>query len=177
MRCFCAVCAAAAIFLSTRPYLFAETASSDEAQDKATARHQELARKRFYYAEALQKALFFFDAQRSGDLPTGFRVTWRGDSALNDGRDVGIDLTGGYYDAGDHMKFALPLASALTLMAWGGIEYRGGYERPAQWSHLLDVIRWGADWIMKAHASERVFYAQVGDRKSVDEGTCGVRDA
>ena len=27
------------------------------------------------------------------------------------------------------MKFALPLASALTLMAWGAIEYRGGYER------------------------------------------------
>ena len=125
-----------------------------------------MSRQGFDYAEVLQKALFFFDAQRSGDLPNDFRVPWRGDSALDDGKDAGIDLTGGYYDAGDHMKFALPLASALTLMAWGGIEYRGGYERAAQWSHLLDTIRWGTDWIMKAHASEDVFYAQVGDPRS-----------
>ena len=93
-------------------------------------------------------------------------MTWRGDSALDDGKDVGIDLTGGYYDAGGHMKFALPLASALTLMAWGGIEYREGYKRAAQWSHLLDTIRWGTDWIMKAHVSKGVLYAQVGDPQS-----------
>jgi endoglucanase len=42
-------------------------------------------------------------------------------------------------------------------MAWGGIEYRGGYECAARWSHLLDIVRWGTDWIMKAHASQRVF--------------------
>jgi hypothetical protein len=54
------------MFLSTRPYLFAEAASADDAQDKATATHQELARKRFDFAEALQKALFFFDAQLQG---------------------------------------------------------------------------------------------------------------
>src|SRR5690606_15381111 len=49
------------------------------------------------YAEALQKSLFFYDAQRSGDLPDDFRVSWRGDSALDDGADVGLDLTGGWY--------------------------------------------------------------------------------
>ena len=50
----------------------------------------------FDYAEVLQKALFFFDAQRSGHLPNDFRVPWRGDSALDDGKDAGVDLTGGY---------------------------------------------------------------------------------
>jgi endoglucanase len=73
-----------------------------------------LVQRQFNYAEALQKSLFFYDAQRSGDLPDRFRVSWRADSALDDGRGVGIDLNGGYYDAGDHMKFALPMASAMT---------------------------------------------------------------
>jgi endoglucanase len=31
----------------------------------------------------------------------GNRVEWRNDSALEDGSDWGIDLTGGFYDAGD----------------------------------------------------------------------------
>ena len=165
MRCFRGLCAAV-MFVGADPCLLAEAGSAGAAGDEAAATHQKLSRQRFDYVEALRKALFFFDAQRSGDLPTGFRVTWRGDSALDDGKDAGIDLTGGYYDAGDHMKFALPLASALTLIAWSGIEYRGGYERAAQWSQLLDTIRWGTDWIMKAHASEGVFYAQVGDPRS-----------
>ncbi len=118
--------------------------------------------KTFNYAEALQKALYFYDAQRSGPLPPDFRVTWRGDSGLQDGADVGVDLTGGYYDAGDGVKFGLPMASAMTLLAWGGIEFRPGYEQAGQWPHLLEAVRWGADWLMKAHAAPEVFYGQVG---------------
>ena len=38
------------------------------------------------YADALGKAILFFEGQRSGKLPSGQRVTWRGDSALTDGR-------------------------------------------------------------------------------------------
>lgn len=118
--------------------------------------------KTFNYAEALQKSLFFYEAQRSGRLPADSRVAWRGDSALEDGADVGLDLTGGYYDAGDGVKFALPMAGAMTLLAWGGIEFRKGYEESAQWNYLLDAVRWGDDWLMKAHPEPNVFYGQVG---------------
>lgn len=44
--------------------------------------------------------LYFYEAQRSGKLPNNNRVSWRNDSALDDGKDSGIDLAGGYYDAG-----------------------------------------------------------------------------
>ncbi|MEM9002835.1 MAG: glycoside hydrolase family 9 protein, partial [Cyanobacteria bacterium P01_F01_bin.86] len=59
----------------------------------------------FNYGEALQKSFLFYEAQRSGPLPDDNRIEWRGDSALNEGADVGRDLSGGYYDAGDHVKF------------------------------------------------------------------------
>jgi len=42
------------------------------------------------YATALTKSLLFFEGQRSGALPNSQRVTWRGDSALKDGQDVGV---------------------------------------------------------------------------------------
>ena len=71
------------------------------------------------YGEALQKSLLFYEAQRSGALPDDNRIAWRGDSALSDGADVGVDLGGGYYDAGDHVKFGFPMAGSLTLLSWG----------------------------------------------------------
>jgi hypothetical protein len=46
------------------------------------------------FGEALKKVLFFYGAQRSGALPADNPVIWRGDSGLNDGGDVGHDLTG-----------------------------------------------------------------------------------
>ncbi len=130
----------------------------------------------FNYAEALQKSLYFYDAQRSGALPQNFRVAWRGDSALHDGADVGVDLTGGYYDAGDGVKFGLPMAGAMTLLAWGGIEFQPGYEKSEQWGALLDAVRWGADWLMKAHPEPAVFYGQVG-RGDLDHAFWGPPEA
>ena len=115
------------------------------------------------YAEALSLSLLFYEAQRSGRLPADNRVPWRGNSALRDGSDVGVDLTGGYYDAGDHVKFAFPQAAALTLLAWGGIEYPDGYNIAGQWNHLASTVRWGTDWLLKAHTGPREFFAQVGE--------------
>jgi hypothetical protein len=52
------------------------------------------------WSTLLGNLLYFYEAQRSGRLPGTNRVSWRNDSALNDGSDVGLDLSGGYYDAG-----------------------------------------------------------------------------
>ena len=117
---------------------------------------------RFNYGEALQKSLFFYEAQRSGDLPADYRVSWRGDSAMRDGADVGVDLTGGYYDAGDHVKFTLPMTSSMTLLAWGLVQYPDAYARSGQLDRVREAVRWGTDWLVKAHPSPNVFYGQVG---------------
>jgi len=52
------------------------------------------------WSTLLGNLLYFYEAQRSGHLPSTKRVSWRNDSAVNDGSDVGLDLSGGYYDAG-----------------------------------------------------------------------------
>ena len=46
----------------------------------------------------MEFSLKFYEAQRSGKLPSDNRIPYRGDSAMNDGQSEGHDLTGGYYD-------------------------------------------------------------------------------
>ncbi len=116
----------------------------------------------FNYAEALQKSLFFYEAQRSGDLPPNNRVNWRGDSGLQDGADVGLDLTGGWYDAGDHVKFGLPMAASATMLAWGLVDYRSAYVATGQLNTALDQLKWATDYFIKAHPSANVLYGQIG---------------
>ncbi|WP_053171293.1 glycoside hydrolase family 9 protein [Streptomyces sp. SBT349] len=151
-------------------------AQSDRAQSAQSARGEQDERSEgtgqgrqgsqapeFNYAEALQQSMFFYEAQRSGPLPEDNRVSWRGDSGLDDGADVGLDLTGGWYDAGDHVKFGLPMAASATMLAWGGLAARDGYERAGQLEHLKANLRWVNDYFIRAHPEPNVLYAQVGD--------------
>jgi hypothetical protein len=115
------------------------------------------------FGEALQKALFFYGAQRSGALPADNQVIWRGDSGLDDGGDVGHDLTGGWYDAGDHVKFGLPMASSAMTLAWGGYEYGDALQSAGLLDESLETIRWATDYMIKAHTGPSEFYYQVGD--------------
>jgi len=126
----------------------------------------------YNYAEALQKAIYFYEAQRSGELPADNRVSWRGDSGMNDGADVGVDLTGGWYDAGDHVKFGLPMAASATMLAWSVYEYREGYEEAGQLDEILDNIRWATDYFLKAHTAPNELWGQVGSG-SIDHAWWG----
>jgi endoglucanase len=117
----------------------------------------------YNYGEALQKAIMFYEFQRSGKLPENTRNNWRGDSALTDGADNGLDLTGGWFDAGDHVKFNLPLAYTVTMLAWSVHESRDAYEKSGQLPYILDNIKWATDYLIKCHPSPNVYYYQVGD--------------
>lgn len=77
------------------------------------------------YKLALHKAPMFFNAQRSGKLPKHNNVSWRSDSCLRDGNftDTLNDLVGGYYDAGNAIKFNFPASFAMTMLSWRVIEY------------------------------------------------------
>ncbi|XP_049784317.1 endoglucanase E-4-like [Schistocerca cancellata] len=116
------------------------------------------------YKDALQKSLLFYQAQRSGKLSgMDSSLYWRGDSALNDKGQNGEDLTGGYYDAGDHVKFGFPMAFAMTTLAWGILDWGDGYTSAGVMDEARNCIRWGMDYLIKAHISDNELYVQVGD--------------
>lgn len=46
------------------------------------------------WSTLLGEALYFYEAQRSGELPSNKRVSWRNSSALDDGREARVDLAG-----------------------------------------------------------------------------------
>lgn len=117
----------------------------------------------YNYGEALQKSLIFYELQRSGDIPDETRCNWRGDSALMDGSDVGLDLTGGWYDAGDNVKFNLPMAYSASMLGWSLYEDWSAYEESGQLEYALGNIRWANDYFMKCHPEDNVYYYQVGN--------------
>jgi endoglucanase len=116
----------------------------------------------YNYGEALQKAIYFYDVQRSGKLPADNRVPWRGNSDLTDGADVGLDLTGGWRDAGDNVKFGFPMAYTTTMMAWSTLDEQAAFSTDGQLAFQLANLRWVNDYFIKAHPSPNVLYGQIG---------------
>ncbi|KAF9438126.1 hypothetical protein BGZ76_009657 [Entomortierella beljakovae] len=117
------------------------------------------------YIRLLDASFMFYEAQRSGKLPPDQRVNWRNDSGLLDGKDAGQDLTGGYYDAGDYIKFIFPLTFTLTQVCYSALEFYDGYQLSNQTHYLDQMVRWGTDWLIKAHPNNNTLYVQV----AVDE--------
>ena len=121
------------------------------------------------YGRHLELSLLFYECQRSGPLPKTNRIYWRHDSMVDAGKDVGLDLTGGYYDAGDNIKFNFPQAATLTLLAWSGVDFADGYKKAGQYEVLLDTVKWGTDYFIKCHSKKNELYVQVGNG-STDHG-------
>eukprot|EP00897_Mesotaenium_endlicherianum_P006856 jgi/Mesen1/6199/ME000032S05488 len=130
-------------------------------------------RAQYNYADALDKAICFFEGQRSGVLPSTQRETWRGNSGLSDGKAEGVDLTGGYYDAGDNIKFGFPMAFTVTILSWSALEYPAQLSSASQTGYLQAAIRWGTDWFIKAHTSANTLWGQVGE--GVSDHSCWER--
>lgn len=68
---------------------------------------------------------------------------------------------GGYYDAGDHVKFGLPMAFTVTMLSWGAIDYRKEMTGLNQMGHALSAIKWGTDYFIKAHTQADLLWGQV----------------
>ncbi|XP_052239386.1 endoglucanase A-like isoform X2 [Dreissena polymorpha] len=118
---------------------------------------------RYNYAQALGLSILFFDAQRSGRLPANQPIPWRGDSAVNDG-DHGHDLSGGWYDAGDHVKFNLPMAYSSWVLNWGFLKFTDAYNSAGQKNQMCDMVKWPLQYFLKCWIpSENTLYVQVGD--------------
>lgn len=120
----------------------------------------------YNYGEAMQKSILFYKANRLGDLPDDYILPYRGDAAMTDGQDVGLDLTGGWADAGDGIKFTHPMSYAAGQLGWAVYEYRQAFEKSGQLDDILDEIKWATDFFIKAHPSPDVLYYMCGYEES-----------
>lgn len=79
-----------------------------------------------------------------------------------------VNLTGGYYDSGDNVKFGFPMAFTVTMLSWSVVEYRDRLAAAGELGHALEAVRWGADYLARAHesAGADALYVQVGDGDS-----------
>lgn len=64
--------------------------------------------------------------------------------------DGTLDLTGGWHDAGDHVKFGLPGSYSASTVGWGYYEFRDDYIDMGLQKHVEDELRWINDYFIKA---------------------------
>lgn len=107
------------------------------------------------YADALQKSLFFYECQQSGELPEWNRVEWRGDCNVTD------FIPGGWNDAGDHAKFNLPMAYSASMIAWGLYQYPDGIEKCGEMTNYTNNLKFVLDYLAKCDLGTEAVY-QVG---------------
>lgn len=72
-----------------------------------------------------------------------------------------VDLTGGYYDAGDNVKFGFPMAFTTTMLSWSIIDF--GKTMGPELKYAIKTVKWATDYLLKATAKPGVVYVQVGD--------------
>ena len=142
--------------------------TTEDATEDTGNTTEEVKENTYNYGTALQKSLIFYELQKSGKLDGSEynRNNWRGDSCLQDGQDAGIDLTGGWFDAGDTMKFNLPMSYTAATLAWSYLENQEAYEKADQTKYILNSIQWANDYFIKCHPEDNVYYYQVGKVES-----------
>ena len=136
----------------------------------------------YNFAKAFQYSLYLYDANMCGsevDEDTAF--TWRGNCHLEDqtmsynGKTV--DVSGGYHDAGDHVKFNLPQAYYASTLGIGYYEFKDAFTELGQDQHMKIIMDRFAEYfekctILDGSGKVEAYCYQVGEGNS-DHGYWG----
>ena len=118
----------------------------------------------FNYNDALEKSVIFYDANKCGkDVADNNELSWRSACHVNDGKDKGLDLTGGFHDCGDHVKFGITQNYAASVLGWSYLDYREAFEKAGNSDKMYDTLKYVTDYLLKCHPNANTFYYQIGD--------------
>ncbi len=117
----------------------------------------------FNYVDAFAKSILFYEANWCGPDAGNNRLKWRGPCHIEDGKDVGLDLTGGFHDCGDHVKFGLPQCASASTLAWAYYEFSDVFIEKGQDEYMLNILKHFCDYFMKCYPEKNKFYYQCGD--------------
>ncbi len=124
------------------------------------------------YTGALEMSLYFYDANECGSEVDDNCLTWRGNCHTYDaeasldnaqglssaskaaimeqnGGSPTVDVSGGYHDAGDHIKFSMTMGFSASSLGWSYFSYPEAYENAGCTDHLLAILRHACDYFMK----------------------------
>lgn len=117
---------------------------------------------KYNYAEALQKSMFFYEAQQAGELPDWNEVSWRADSMLKEDGTSSDVVPGGWFDAGDHLKFSLTNAYTASVLSWGLMQYGDAVKKAGLYDTYLKNLKWGLDFVQACDLGDSVI-GTIGD--------------
>ncbi|HYH04002.1 MAG TPA: glycoside hydrolase family 9 protein [Bacillota bacterium] len=117
----------------------------------------------YNYTDAFAKSILFYEASWCGPDAGNNRIKWRGPCHVDDGKDVGLDLTGGFHDCGDHVKFGLPQTYAASTLAWAYYEFKDVFVAKGQDGYMLNILKHFTDYFMRCFPDDHTFYYQIGD--------------
>lgn len=126
----------------------------------------------FTYGDAVKLSLYFYDANQCGTKVDDNCLTWRGNCHTYDaqaelsnakglsstslakiqeanGGSTTVDVSGGYHDAGDHLKFSMTMGFSMTCLAWSYLENPEAYTETDSEDHLLYILKEMCDYFMK----------------------------
>ena len=116
------------------------------------------------YKTALKYSIEFYDANKCGTEAGGDNVfDWRSACHTNDGKSIGHDFTGGYHDAGDHVKFGLPQGYSASVLGWALYEFKDGFTKTNTYNKQLEQLKYFTDYFLKCNYENGKFVYQVGN--------------
>jgi endoglucanase len=127
------------------------------------------------YTSTPADLLTFMRQLRCGYNPLFDAVCHSRDGRLMDGPEPDstyIDVTGGWHDAGDQLKYLITASNATARMLMSYLLFPGSFDdrvnalgQPGNngVADILDEARWGLDWIHKLHYGTGKLVHQVAD--------------
>ncbi|MGN0613024.1 MAG: glycoside hydrolase family 9 protein [Porcipelethomonas sp.] len=147
----------------------------------------------YNFAKGLQYSLYFYDAEMCGQgVDELTDIPWRSSCHLQDSvyplsqtnltddfissnqavldpdGDGCVDVSGGFHDAGDHVKMGLPEAQSASVLGWGYYEFGDSFEKTGQTKHYMDLMKYFCQYFMNCTFMDDsgdtvAFCYQVGD--------------
>ncbi len=127
------------------------------------------------YAKALHISTRFLGAQRSGNTQSWILPENTAGAFTSDGEAVGCDLSGGWNDCGDYIKFHVTGSYAALLYLYGYDKWPEAYAdnySPAYSKgpsngipDVLDEVKIQTDFLIKCASADGIIYWQVANEK------------
>jgi len=119
----------------------------------------------YFYRSIIDKLLFFLRVARCGNTNPELHKPCH----LYDATNLDLDLTGGWHDAGDFLKFTHQIAYSSYLLLLSYEINKAGYTKNYSdfnkngIADILDEAKIGIDYLVKCYPDENRFISMVGD--------------